>query len=117
MITKLGPDIPLHFTAFHPDYKMTKLSPTPRGTLRMACDIAREVGLHFVYTGNVNDERGQSTYCAGERLTGRDWYQITRWRLTEKGHCASCGMAIPGLFEAKPGTWDSDACQSASAIK
>ena len=107
VITKLGPDVPVHFTAFHPDYKMTNLPPTPRGTLRMARDIARQVGLHFVYTGNVNDERGQSTYCpgCGERLIGRDWYQITRWRLTQTGRCAGCGMAIPGLFEATPGNW------------
>ena len=107
VMTKLGPDVPLHFTAFHPDYKMTNLPHTRQDTLTMAREIAREVGLHFVYTGNVHDERGQSTYCpgCGERLIGRDWYQITAWRLIDEGHCRSCGRAVPGLFEARAGRW------------
>src|SRR5262249_40118406 len=94
VMTKLGPDGPLHFTAFRRDYKMTDPPPTPRGTLRKARDIAREVGLRFVYTGNVNDERGQSTYCpgCGECLIGRDRYEITLWRMNDARHCASCGM-------------------------
>jgi pyruvate formate lyase activating enzyme len=95
----------LHFTAFHPDYKMLDLPRTPAFTLTTARDIARKVGLHFVYTGNVHDERGQSTYCPGcsERIIGRDWYDITTWRLTENGRCGICSTAIPGLFEAHPG--------------
>ena len=107
VMKKLGPDVPLHFTAFHPDYKMTNLPPTRAATLTMARDIAREVGLHFVYTGNVSDERGQSTYCpdCGERLIGRDGYEITAWGLTGVGRCGSCGTALPGLFEAKAGRW------------
>ena len=107
VMKKLGPDVPLHFTAFHPDYKMTNLPPTRAATLTMARDIAREVGLHFVYTGNVSDERGQSTYCpdCGERLIGRDGYAITAWRLTGAGRCGRCGTALPGLFEAKAGRW------------
>src|SRR5438046_10653965 len=64
-MTRLGPDVPLHFTAFHPDYKMLDLPRTPAFTLTTARDIARKVGLHFVYTGNVHDETGQSTYCPG----------------------------------------------------
>ncbi|MEH2506488.1 hypothetical protein V1290_005299 [Bradyrhizobium sp. AZCC 1578] len=78
-MTRLGPDVPLHFTAFHPDYKMLDLPRTPALTLTMARDIARKAGLQFVYTGNVHDERGQSTYCPGcsERIIGRDWYDIT----------------------------------------
>ena len=90
--------MPLHFTAFHPDYKMLDLPRTPAFTLTTARDIARKVGLHFVYTRNVHDEWGQSTYCPGcsERIIGRDWYDITTWRLSGNG-------AIPGLFEAHPG--------------
>jgi len=78
VMTRLGPDVPLHFTAFHPDYKMLDLPRTPAFTLTTAREIARKVGLHFVYTGNVHDEMGQSTYCpgCGERVIGRDWYDI-----------------------------------------
>ena len=97
VMTRLGPDVPLHFTAFHPDYKMLDLPRTPARTLTTARDIAREVGLHFVYTGNVHDERGQSTYCpgCGERLIGRDWYEITTWRLTGDGRCGVCWHRDP----------------------
>jgi pyruvate formate lyase activating enzyme len=107
VMTRLGPDVPLHFTAFHPDYKMLDLPGTPASTLTAARDIAREVGLHFVYTGNVHDESGQSTYCpgCGERLIGRDWYEITAWRLSADGRCHNCGTAIPGLFAPRPGRW------------
>jgi pyruvate formate lyase activating enzyme len=107
VMAKLGPDVPLHFTAFHPDYKMLDLPRTPPRTLTMARDIAREVGLRFVYTGNVHDERGQSTYCpgCGECVVGRDWYEITAWQLAGDGRCRACGTALPGLFEAAPGNW------------
>ncbi len=107
VMTRLGPDVPLHFTAFHPDYKMLDLPCTPASTLTTARAIAREVGLHFVYTGNVHDETGQSTYCptCGDRIIGRDWYDITVWRLTGEGRCNTCRTAIPGLFEAHPGSW------------
>jgi pyruvate formate lyase activating enzyme len=107
VMTRLGPDVPLHFTAFHPDYKMLDLPPTPAFTLTTARNIAREIGLHFVYTGNVHDEMGQSTYCpgCGHRIIGRDWYDITTWRLTRDGRCGICSAAIPGLFEPRPGHW------------
>ena len=107
VMAKLGPDVPLHFTAFHPDYRMLDTSHTPPRTLTMARDAAIEVGLHFVYTGNVHDETGQSTYCpgCGERLIGRDWYEITAWRLARDFRCRTCNTAIPGVFEARPGTW------------
>jgi pyruvate formate lyase activating enzyme len=107
VMARLGPDVPLHFTAFHPDYKMQDLPATPPRTLKMARDIARNTGLHFVYTGNVHDEAGQSTYCpgCGRRLIGRDWYEITTWRLGPDGSCSACGTPIPGLFEQNPGTW------------
>ena len=106
VMTRLGPDVRLHFTAFYPDYKMLDLPCTPAFTLTRARDIAREVGLHFVYTGNVHDETGQSTYCpgCGDRIIGRDWYDITTWRLTGDGRCGICSTAIPGSFETRPGS-------------
>ncbi|CAA7621302.1 conserved hypothetical protein [Magnetospirillum sp. LM-5] len=105
--TELGPDVPLHFSAFHPDYKMTDLPNTPLSTLARARDIARRAGLHYVYTGNVHDEAGGSTYCpgCGAKLIGRDWHQITRWHLRPDGTCPDCGTRIAGHFEAGPGTW------------
>jgi pyruvate formate lyase activating enzyme len=107
VLAKLGPDVPLHFTAFHPDYKMRDVPRTPPRTLTLARDIARETGLHYVYTGNVHDEAGGSTYCpcCGARVIGRDWYEITAWRLTGDGCCSGCGTAIAGAFEASPGAW------------
>ncbi|HEX2134883.1 MAG TPA: AmmeMemoRadiSam system radical SAM enzyme, partial [Microvirga sp.] len=107
VLEKLGPDVPLHFTAFHPDWKMLDKPPTPPATLRMARGIAREVGLRYVFTGNTHDEAGQSTYChaCGTVLIGRDWYDLTAWHLTADGHCAACGTKCPGVFEGAPGTW------------
>jgi pyruvate formate lyase activating enzyme len=97
----LGPDVPLHFTAFHPDWKMLDKPRTPVGTLFEARRIARAAGLRYVYTGNVHAEPGQSTYChaCGERLIGRDWYELTAWNLTPGGRCASCGAPCAGVFE------------------
>ena len=106
----LGPDIPLHFSAFHPDWKMLDTPATPIQTLTRSRDIALRNGLHHVYTGNVHDFWGSSTYChgCGEVLIGRDWYQLSTWNLEMRGErasCASCGAAIAGVFEEKPGTW------------
>ena len=107
MATRLGPDVPLHLTAFHPDWKMLDVPPTPPSTLKRAREIALSTGLRYVYTGNVHDEAGQSTYChsCGARLIGRDWYIITAWNLDRGGGCAACGETCPGLFEALPGSW------------
>lgn len=107
VVEHLGPDVPLHFTAFHPDYKMLATPPTPPATLTQAREIALKNGVRYAYTGNVYDEQGGSTYChqCGEKLIGRDWYRLTRWRLTEDGRCASCGTPCPGVFENKPGNW------------
>jgi pyruvate formate lyase activating enzyme len=107
VMAKLGPDVPLHFTAFHPDYKMLDTPHTPRRTLTTARDIALAAGLRYVYTGNVHDELGQSTYCpnCGARVIGRDWYEITAWNLTPDGQCHACGAAVAGVFEARPGAW------------
>ena len=106
VMDRLGPDVPLHFTAFHPDYKMLEVPPTSARTLTLARDVARETGLHYVYTGNVHDETGGSTYCpcCGTRVIGRDWYEITAWRLTADGCCSTCGSGIAGFFRATPGT-------------
>jgi len=103
----LGPDVPLHFTAFHPDWKMLDRTPTPAATLMAARNIARGVGLRHVYTGNIHDEATQSTYCraCGSRLIGRDWYEIASWNLTRDGRCKSCGTACAGVFDDPPGGW------------
>jgi pyruvate formate lyase activating enzyme len=107
IVKTLGADVPLHFTAFHPDYKMRDVPPTPPETLTRARKLAMEQGLHYVYTGNVHDSKGGSTWCpnCGELLIERDWYVLGKWGLDEQGHCANCGTPIPGVFEAQPGTW------------
>ena len=103
----LGPDVPLHFTAFHPDFKMLDKPPTPLSTLTMARRIAVKNGLRYAYTGNVHDEEGGSTYChhCGRKLIGRDWYVMTDWHLTDDGLCLSCGTPCAGVFEGPPGNW------------
>jgi pyruvate formate lyase activating enzyme len=99
----LGPDVPLHFTAFHPAYRMQHVSPTPACTLKRARAIAREAGLHFVYTGNVHDPEGQTTYCPGCRraVIERDGYTLLAYALDTAGRCA-CGTAVAGVFGARP---------------
>ncbi len=106
LLEHAGPDVPLHFTAFHPDFKMIDVPPTPPETLSQAREIALKQGLRFVYTGNVHDEGGESTYCShcGHKLIGRDWFTLTHWEL-DHGHCPKCGTALPGVFEDKPGDW------------
>jgi pyruvate formate lyase activating enzyme len=103
----LGPDVPWHFTAFHPDYHMLDKPRTPPATLTRARAIARSYGLHYVYTGNVHDEAGGSTYChaCGDRVIGRDGYVITAWGLDAKGGCRRCGARCAGVVEAEPGDW------------
>jgi pyruvate formate lyase activating enzyme len=106
---RLGPDTPLHFSAFHPDWRMRDLPRTPKATLEAARKIAMENGLRYVYIGNVRDEAGQSTYChaCGARLIGRDGYDITAWALTPEGRCVDCGAACGGVFDERPGNWGS----------
>jgi len=98
---ELGADVPLHFSAFHPDYKMTEIPATPAQTLRRARAIALQAGLHYVYTGNVHDTDGGTTYCPACRapLIVRDWYRIDEYRLTPDGHCPQCQAQIAGHFE------------------
>ncbi|MFN3566721.1 MAG: AmmeMemoRadiSam system radical SAM enzyme [Burkholderiaceae bacterium] len=97
---ELGPGVPLHFTAFHPDWKLTELPPTPPATLTRARRIAIEEGLHYVYTGNVHDTEGGTTFCPRCRaaLIERDWYRILRYELTEDGRCPHCATPIAGRF-------------------
>jgi pyruvate formate lyase activating enzyme len=104
---RLGPDVPLHFTAFHPDWKMLDKPRTPPATLTRARSIALRNGLHYVYTGNVHDTAGSSTYCAGcgTRVIERDWYELGEWALDERGACDNCGAQIPGVFAGAPGDW------------
>ena len=106
VVDELGPDVPVHFTAFHPDWKMMDKQPTPPATLSRARRIAIGNGLRYAYTGNVHDETGGTTYCHGcdAPLIGRDWYRLTRWSLTG-GHCSACGTPCAGVFEDAPGTW------------
>ncbi len=105
VVEHLGPDVPMHFTAFHPDWKMRDVGPTPAATLSRARRIAMGNGVHFAYTGNVHDAEGGSTWCpsCGELLIERDWYRLGRWAVDGHGCCSRCGHAVPGRFGAAPG--------------
>ncbi len=107
VVDRLGPEVPLHFTAFHPDFKMTDRPPTPPATLTRAREIAVGNGVRYCYTGNVHDRAGQSTYChdCGNVLIGRNWYLLSDWDLTDDGRCFACGTRCAGVFEAEPGEW------------
>ncbi|MDQ6982848.1 MAG: AmmeMemoRadiSam system radical SAM enzyme [Mariprofundus sp.] len=96
----LGTDVPLHFTAFHPDWKMTDIAPTPPPTLTRARNIGLQAGLQYVYTGNVHDTAGGTTFCPGchSDVIVRDWYEILEHRISDDGHCIICGTAVPGRF-------------------
>jgi len=124
-VEHLGPDVPWHFTAFHPDWKMPDVPHTPAAALTRAREVARQNGLRYVYTGNVHDEVGGSTWCpaCGTKLIGRDGYVLTAWNLEvasgpspvrdprlgpigdAAGKCRKCGTSLPGVFEAQPGAW------------
>jgi len=107
VVENLGPDVPMHFTAFHPDWRMRDIPPTPASTLLRAREIALKAGVRHAFTGNVYDPMGQATYCHSCRalLIARDGYRITAWHLTADGRCKKCGTACAGVFGAKPGTW------------
>jgi len=102
----LGPDVPWHFTAFHPDYKMLDKPRTPPATLTRARAIGRARGLRYVYTGNVRDPEGGSTWCpgCGRRLIERNGYDLGEWQL-KINRCISCGFEVAGHFSARPGNW------------
>ncbi len=107
MVEELGPEVPMHFSAFHPDYKMLDVPPTPPATLTRAREIAIDCGVRYAFTGNVHDKAGESTYChhCGERLIGRDWYVLSDWNLDAHGHCKQCGTRCAGVFDERPGDW------------
>jgi pyruvate formate lyase activating enzyme len=102
----LGPEVPLHFTAFHPDFKLEGVPATPPSTLMRARAQALATGIHHVYTGNVHDAAGQSTYCktCGKVVIERDWYALGAFRVA-RGGCAHCGTTLAGRFEDRPGNW------------
>ena len=106
----LGVDVPLHFSAFFPAWKMLDHPPTPLATLQRARAIARANGLHHVYTGNVSDDAGAATYCpgCGAAVVRRDGYRVADWAIrpgTDGGVCTACGARVAGVFEAQPGDW------------
>jgi pyruvate formate lyase activating enzyme len=105
--TELGTDVPLHFSAFHPDWRMREKPPTPPETLSRARAIAIERGLRYVYTGNVHDPAGGSTWChaCGALLIARDWYELGAWSVDAHGCCGNCGTEVAGVFEPTPGNW------------
>ncbi|GIX04473.1 MAG: AmmeMemoRadiSam system radical SAM enzyme [Planctomycetaceae bacterium] len=105
---ELGDDVPLHFTAFHPDYRMRDKPPTPVATLRQARTIALEQGLKYVYTGNVRDVEGSTTWCprCSRAVIVREGYDIVTWGM-DAGRCAFCGELIAGVWEDLPGDWGS----------
>ena len=110
IVEHLGPDVPLHFTAFHPDWKMQGIPRTPKLTLTRSRNIANEGGLNYVYTGNVRDFDGSSTYChaCGERLIGRAAYELSTWKIridNGKAACTHCAAPVAGIFDAAPGHW------------
>ena len=107
VVENLGPDVPIHFSAYHPDYKVLDIPATPAQTLTRSRDIALKNGVHFAYTGNVHDKKGASTYCqgCGQILIGRDWYELSDWNLDKAGKCKNCGAECAGVFDALPGDW------------
>lgn len=104
---QLGPDVPLHFSAFHPDWKMLNKAATTPASLLEARRIAIKNGIRYVYVGNVHNKEADSTYChqCGQLLIGRDWYQLSEWNLTPQGQCNRCGTPCAGVFEAQSGDW------------
>ncbi len=107
VVENLGPDVPMHFSAFHPDYRMLDKPRTPFETLAMARRVARRNGVRHAYVGNVHDFGRASSYChaCGARAIGRDWYELSDWALDGEGRCLSCGEAMAGVFDGPPGDW------------
>jgi pyruvate formate lyase activating enzyme len=111
VVKHLGPDVPIHFTAFHPDWKMRDKPRTPVETLLNARRIAMENGVRYAYVGNVHHRAGQTTYChnCGDILIGRDWYELSDWNVSFEGNytgnCKSCGTPLAGRFDGPPGDW------------
>ena len=108
VLANLGDEVPLHFTAFHPDFRLRGRPPTPPETLVSARDIAKEVGLKYVYTGNVLDPERQSTYCpwCSKLIVRREGYSIGAYHV-RGGRCEFCDHEIAGHFDPVPGDWGS----------
>ena len=109
VVENLGPDVPWHFTAFHPDWRMRDTPPTPAETLSRARAIAMKNGVNYAFTGNIHDPAGQATYCrqCQALLVGLEGYEIAAWHLTPEGKCDKCGTPCAGVFRRSPGTWGS----------
>jgi pyruvate formate lyase activating enzyme len=107
VVSELGPNVPVHFSAFHPDWKMTDKPRTPSATLVRARSIALKNGIRHAYIGNVRDLEGSSTYChdCGVMLIGREGYQLSTWNISGTGVCGECGAPVPGVFDGPPGDW------------
>ena len=107
IVEHLGPRVPLHFSAFHPDFQMRDVPATPAATLTRARQLAMANGLAYVYTGNVHDPAGGTTVCpgCGASVVVRDWYRIDQYQLTGDGRCRTCGTAVDGVFDGPPGEW------------
>jgi pyruvate formate lyase activating enzyme len=104
IVENLGPGVPVHFTAFHPDWKMLETPATPASTLHRARAIAFRNGIRYAYVGNVFAPDAASTYChqCGVALIGREWFDTTKWLLTADGCCENCGARCAGVFEGSP---------------
>ncbi len=104
---ELGSSVPMHFTAFHPDWRLRDVAPTPASTLLRARSIALANGVRHAYVGNVRDKAASSTYChsCGTLLIGREGYVLSDWQLTPEGRCRRCGTRLAGVLEASPGRW------------
>jgi pyruvate formate lyase activating enzyme len=107
VVEHLGPDVPMHFTAFHPDFKMLDVSHTPPDTLTRARRIALGNGVRYAYTGNVHDRSGGTTHCpgCGAAVIERDWYEILSYGLADDGTCRHCATRVPGRFDGPAGKW------------
>lgn len=107
VVEHLGPDVPLHFSAFHPDWKMLDIPATPKETVQRARAIAIKNGVRYAYAGNVHDRDGDTTSCpdCGVPVIGRDWYEITGWALSDEGRCDACNSPVAGVFDGPAGVW------------
>ena len=107
VFNELGADVPLHFSAFHPAYRMPDVPATPPSTLVRARSIARLQGLQHVYTGNVHNIEGDTTFCpqCAAALIVRDWYLIKQYRLDAAACCPDCGTQLAGRFDAQAGSF------------
>ncbi|HEY2732756.1 MAG TPA: AmmeMemoRadiSam system radical SAM enzyme, partial [Polyangiales bacterium] len=108
-VEQLGPDTPLHFSAFHPAFKLRDLPPTPPQTVRRARERAKATGIRHVYTGNIRDAAGQASYCAGcgAICIARDGYRVSGFEMDDRAACKRCGTRLPGHFEGSPGQFGS----------